>query len=138
MKCQCPVLHVHHHVAPFAGAWIEIGIEAICLHSFGVAPFAGAWIEIGKFAEVFIKTESLPSRERGLKYKSQGIFPVCHTSLPSRERGLKSAYPRPILYSQASLPSRERGLKLIAAQANNTSRRVAPFAGAWIEIKLFF
>ena len=34
------------HVAPFTGAWIEIG-EKIKLSGFGnVAPFTGAWIEI--------------------------------------------------------------------------------------------
>ena len=33
-------------VAPFAGAWIEIGVLLISLTVFIVAPFAGAWIEI--------------------------------------------------------------------------------------------
>ena len=34
------------HVAPFAGAWIEISGVSSALKGVGVAPFAGAWIEI--------------------------------------------------------------------------------------------
>ena len=33
-------------VAPFAGAWIEILLHLIYSISYYVAPFAGAWIEI--------------------------------------------------------------------------------------------
>ena len=33
-------------VAPFAGAWIEIGNFSIVVNRSAVAPFAGAWIEI--------------------------------------------------------------------------------------------
>lgn len=33
-----------------------------------------------------------------------------------------------------SLPSRERGLKYLADELGRVSGRVAPFAGAWIEI----
>ena len=37
--------------------------------SNGVAPLAGAWIEIGHYwYSVRIRQQSLPSRERGLKY----------------------------------------------------------------------
>ena len=35
------------HVAPFAGAWIEIIMIFNCSAEIEVAPFAGAWIEIG-------------------------------------------------------------------------------------------
>ena len=56
-------------VAPFAGAWIEIG-ELYADEEVGivVAPFAGAWIEIF-FGNIPAGdgSESLPSRERGLK-----------------------------------------------------------------------
>ena len=34
------------HVAPFAGAWIEMGHTNNVYRGFAVAPFAGAWIEI--------------------------------------------------------------------------------------------
>ena len=76
-------------VAPFAGAWIEIlkrvGLDRVVV----VAPFAGAWIEMTASRRRRMRSASLPSRERGLKwirvYSSDGIG----QSLPSRERGLK-------------------------------------------------
>ena len=37
----------------------------------------------------------------------------------------------------SSLPSRERGLKLLTPCADAWTYSVAPFAGAWIEIKMF-
>ena len=40
---------------------------------FAVAPFAGAWIEIGMLAIINASDESLPSRERGLKWKLQVV-----------------------------------------------------------------
>ena len=57
-----------HHVAPLAGAWIEIRREREgnqMLHH--VAPLAGAWIEIHAEFEICRASASLPSRERGLK-----------------------------------------------------------------------
>ena len=76
-------------VAPFAGAWIEIPhqIRNSCLDL--VAPFAGAWIEILLVGIALGFTLSLPSRERGLKYKPLPACPEVLPSLPSRERGLK-------------------------------------------------
>ena len=57
-------------VAPLAGAWIEIMITCQKIECIKVAPLAGAWIEIftayGKSNET---GRSLPSRERGLKWK---------------------------------------------------------------------
>ena len=76
---------------------------------------------------------SLPSRERGLKFRfrccslfDQKVAPLAGAwieipvrlaisdhvvSLPSRERGLKSQYCPDIEKQRSSLPSRERGLK---------------------------
>ena len=79
---------------------------------------------------------SLPSRERGLKFAfRQGQINSVIRSLPSRERGLKSykAFECRATMS-GSLPSRERGLKLRKLELYFMSRKVAPFAGAWIEI----
>ena len=56
-----------YHVAPFAGAWIEMLEESLCSESELVAPFAGAWIEILQRAAYMQLSLSLPSRERGLK-----------------------------------------------------------------------
>ena len=56
-----------------------------------VAPFTGAWVEIiGLGLEIDHKVESLPSRERGLKYQKHVGRSHPNKSLPSRERGLKS------------------------------------------------
>ena len=54
-------------VAPFAGAWIEIGNFLSTSFTSFVAPFAGAWIEIAVYGAMVAYTESLPSRKRGLK-----------------------------------------------------------------------
>ena len=55
-------------VAPFAGAWIEIGRERNTHALVRVAPFAGAWIEIQMILDAQDMIALLPSRERGLKY----------------------------------------------------------------------
>ena len=64
---------------------------------------------------------------------AQDIWTVLQ-SLPSRERGLKfNILFNNILESQ-SLPSRERGLKSDNGKSLEERRQVAPLAGAWIEI----
>ena len=55
-------------VAPLAGAWIEIMMQAVWNLYTMVAPLAGAWIEIFDRASSYPDVMSLPSRERGLKY----------------------------------------------------------------------
>ena len=58
-------------------------------------------------------------------------------SLPSRERGLKSSIGTSFaMIADSSLPSRERGLKLFSGKNKKFEPNVAPFAGAWIEIKI--
>ena len=47
-----------------------------------VAPFAGAWIEIILFELLMQDDESLPSRERGLKYSLAHSFHGGHTVAP--------------------------------------------------------
>ena len=59
-------------------------------------------------------------------------------SLPSRERGLKFALDYSVVYCDTSLPSRERGLKFLKLEISFLRNSVAPFAGAWIEIKNFY
>ena len=50
------------------GAWIEISVGVYNLIEALVAPFVGAWIEIGIMSKVGTAvTKSLPSWERGLK-----------------------------------------------------------------------
>ena len=57
-------------------------------------------------------------------------------SLPSRERGLKSSMVAAVFGFLPSLPSRERGLKLIHYAVVGVRPRVAPLAGARIEISI--
>ena len=71
-------------------------------------------MKLNLIAEIADENESLPSRERGLKYL------------------LSLRSPR----EQSSLPSRERGLKYYSQDNNPLHPQVAPFAGAWIEITL--
>ena len=71
-------------VAPFAGAWIEIGKGIPELVNATVAPFAGAWIEMVCMTYSDGSVGSLPSRERGLKSAS---FWILFASLGRSLRG---------------------------------------------------
>ena len=78
-----------------------------------VAPFAGAWIEMihcRNFLKILL--ESLPSRERGLKYLVELV-----------QKGLKSVAP----FAGA-------WIEIVSRVKHPTHEVVAPFAGAWIEI----
>ena len=55
-------------VAPRAGAWIEISVSKVDGTFDYVAPRAGAWIEIISIISANASPESLPVRERGLKW----------------------------------------------------------------------
>ena len=77
-----------------------------------VAPLAGAWIEIKLAIVASEKTSSsLPLRERGLKYPLTSVTTAPAESLPLRERGLKSINGLGLIIGLKSLPLRERGLK---------------------------
>ena len=65
----CRAEHTCEPVAPYTGAWIEIGEGDITKSPRGVAPYTGAWIEIEYFGKRDKNEErSLPTRERGLKW----------------------------------------------------------------------
>ena len=77
-------------VAPFAGAWIEIGsLPAVLLPSQQVAPFAGAWIEISMTGSVSRKPYVAPFAGAWIEITADGQLKINIMSLPSRERGLK-------------------------------------------------
>ena len=67
-----------HIVAPFAGAWIEMLNGVPISSAVVVAPFAGAWIEMTEAALPEDTPESLPSRERGLKFIKSLLCAVGH------------------------------------------------------------
>ena len=78
-----------------------------------VAPYAGAWIEtISVPAASVILTASPPTRGRGLKLV---VDIVCTPQKPSP-------------------PTRGRGLKRLWLLLPCRCGRVAPYAGAWIEM----
>ncbi len=56
-------------VAPLAGAWVEIFKIIYLLPEVPVAPLAGAWVEIIEPMGTKVAKKSLPSRERGLKFR---------------------------------------------------------------------
>ena len=56
-------------VAPYTGAWIEIGIDSLSVSILSVAPYTGAWIEMCiPTVSTASPPMSLPTRERGLKF----------------------------------------------------------------------
>jgi hypothetical protein len=59
---------------------------------------------------------------------------IAYVSLPMRERGLKCIDDCYGYYVPESLPMRERGLKSAFGREVVKIERVAPHAGAWIEI----
>ena len=67
-------------------------------------------------------------------YKIMKEFCELLQSLPVRERGLKFLESKQKLKEERSLPVRERGLKLSCAEELKKAGYVAPCAGAWIEI----
>ena len=82
-----------------------------------VAPHAGAWIEIGHVMAIGHRFQSLPMRERGLKYVLLRLLQGLLLSLPMRERGLKYGNVLSRIPVHRSLPMRERGLKYLLADA---------------------
>ena len=71
-----------------------------------------------------------------MKFTAVVAYTCLTESLPTRERGLKyAALYRGVLFVQ-SLPTRERGLKLAITCFASHHIQVAPYAGAWIEIIL--
>ena len=99
-------------VAPLVGAWIEIMADCICPAIMAVAPLVGAWIEIGVINySSHSPLMSLPSWERGLKFRRITSDRIVIVSLPSWKRGLKYLSNHQPLRTEQSLPSWERGLK---------------------------
>jgi len=122
-----------YRVAPPAGAWIEIGSRSALGPESWVAPPAGAWIEICCFAHLCGLDESLPLRERGLKFGLPIGQQVRHLSLPLRERGLKSRWGR-AQPAPSVAPPAGAWIEIPAVARPEANRSVAPPAGAWIEI----
>ena len=61
-------VHDYAVVAPYTGAWIEILHNLCWLSNLDVAPYTGAWIEIIKLDGSLVQITSHPTRVRGLKF----------------------------------------------------------------------
>ena len=77
---------------------------------------------------------SLPSRERGLKFRSRRRFRRRRSVAPFAGAWIEISLDFFGCAGAGSLPSRERGLKLVYTPRKQRTVPVAPFAGAWIEI----
>ena len=67
---QKKAIIVQRAVAPLAGAWVEIDVDQTTVTKWGsVAPLAGAWVEMYMQTHKSLDKLSLPSRERGLKFR---------------------------------------------------------------------
>ena len=114
-------------------------LHSLLCYNVAVAPFAGAWIEM--LVAIYIKRITRCRTLRGcvdwnnstMIHKIRGVL-----SHPSRVRGLKLLNTFWKLVIVKSHPSRVRGLKYKKYEKNLFKYKVAPFAGAWIEIKSVF
>ena len=78
------------HVAPLAGAWIEMGRAETRSRCVSVAPLAGAWIEILQSAWGSVPDSVAPLAGAWIEISTAG-YHIHGTgeSPPSRGRGLK-------------------------------------------------
>ena len=100
-------------VAPLVGAWIEIANDVKGNYATNVAPLVGAWIEIvNLILGFYVRSASLLSWERGLKFQSRCRFFRKHSVAP-----LVGAW-----------------IEILLAILIFHVTFVAPLVGAWIEI----
>ena len=107
------------------------------IHSLPVAPFTGAWIEI------MVKWNTKSTKQGRTLYGcvdwnqiSKQVKSLHLMSHPLRVRGLKSQFFHNVLLRVIwSHPLRVRGLKSDIFMDWNRPQIVAPFTGAWIEIR---
>ena len=133
-ECKCWKLF-NGRVAPFAGAWIEIWQHQLFCCFILVAPFAGAWIEImcNSYHAISLECRTL----RGCvdwNYYIRKFFAFYsgRTLRGCVDWNINRLARRNI--NVKSHPSRVRGLKYAWSSNDLHTRKVAPFAGAWIEI----
>ena len=95
-----PEYRSRRYVAPFAGAWIEITVALRALMRHPVAPFAGAWIEILLSPGLTPSRKVAPFAGAWIEIiHARVILPRTALSLPSRERGLKYIHHLPSKYA---------------------------------------
>ena len=65
-------------VTPYAGVWIEMIVSNNDSRLFCVTPYAGVWIEIEITPYISSRSESLPTRECGLKFFQKSTIGFDH------------------------------------------------------------
>ena len=78
-------------VTPYAGVWIEIKLTSIVFPvKSGVTPYAGVWIEISKVDNKPMSGSVTPYAGVWIEIIILAAYRCCTESLPTRECGLKS------------------------------------------------
>ncbi|GEM_PF-2950154 len=96
-------------VAPYAGAWIEMrNSRKLSRQKSAVAPYAGAWIEIKGGGLIPRPQMSLPTRERGLKYKRASRIHRKKLVAPYAGAWIEISASWFVLIFPSSLPTREQ------------------------------
>ena len=100
------------YVAPYAGAWIEIVSDNSVDYNIDCRSLRGS-VDWNYDTSQIVRrvNQSLPTRERGLKFVDGRLYHHLMVSLPTRERGLKYDNGTLAFPCRMSLPTRERGLK---------------------------
>ena len=123
-------------VAPFAGARIEICLSCQTYMYRQVAPFAGARIEIVALLILRVGSRSLPSRERGLKFKNCiELIPIEPVAPFAGARIEIFLWFSPSILQHVA-PFAGARIEIEKYLLKSQSYLVAPFAGARIEILL--
>ena len=101
-----------------------------------VAPFAGAWIEIGNYErDSEAMNKSLPSRERGLKSDLKTYSPAPVPVAPFAGAWIEISRVSHFSTSSMVAPFAGAWIEIVLHAPKHGPRvQVAPFAGAWIEI----
>ena len=99
------------------GAWIEISLRPLIKSATTVAPYMGAWIEIGICIAIYITSfRSLPTWERGLKsYRLASASATLHVA-PYMGAWIEIFSVSSIHDITQSLPTWERGLKSVTGE----------------------
>ena len=133
---RCAAVLFRAQVAPRAGAGIEIGgIQPAVGQSRPSPPRAGAGIEIAFGSFPASTRASPPARGRELKLACRPVSLSAATSPPTRGRELKYVDIGLCPSQDLSPPVRGRELKLHDGNGGRRHARVAPRAGARIEIR---
>ena len=100
-----------------------------------VAPLAGAWIEILPIPVQSNCLESLPSRERGLKFYRERLPKFRNGVAPLAGAWIEMFQERTFPQPPRVAPLAGAWIEIRQSASFDISPSVAPLAGAWIEIK---